>query len=48
VVTELPWLEAYQGLSSRCVSLLITAAMAVLAGMLGGYAARRLTVPWLT
>jgi GAF domain-containing protein/HAMP domain-containing protein len=46
VVTELPWLEAYQGIIRIVlVSLLVTLAMAVLAGMLGGYVARRLAVP---
>jgi GAF domain-containing protein/HAMP domain-containing protein len=46
VVTELPWREAYQTIIQiAVVSLLITVAMAVLAGMLGGYAARRLAVP---
>jgi GAF domain-containing protein len=46
VVTELPWLEAYRGIIQIVlVSLLVTLAMAVLAGMLGGYVARRLAVP---
>jgi GAF domain-containing protein/HAMP domain-containing protein len=46
VVTELPWLEAYRGvIQVAVVSLLIIMAMTALAGMLGGYAARRLAVP---
>ena len=46
VVAELPWEEAYQGIIRVvAVSILITLAMAVLAGMLGGYVARRLAVP---
>jgi GAF domain-containing protein len=46
VVTELPWLEAYRGIIQIVlVSLLVTLAMAILAGMLGGYVARRLAVP---
>jgi GAF domain-containing protein len=46
VVTELPWLEAYQEIIRvAVVSLLIIVAMTALAGMLGGYAARRLAVP---
>jgi GAF domain-containing protein/HAMP domain-containing protein len=46
VVTELPWLEAYRGvIQVAVVSLLIIMAMTAFAGMLGGYAARRLAVP---
>jgi GAF domain-containing protein/HAMP domain-containing protein len=46
VVTELPWQEAYQGvIRVVAVSILITLAMAVLGGVLGGYIARRLAVP---
>ena len=46
VVTELPWEEAYQeAIQLVEMSILITLAMAVLGGILGGYVARRLAVP---
>ena len=46
VVTELPWDEAYrQVISQALFSSAITLAMAVLAGLLGVFVARRLAVP---
>ncbi len=46
VVTELPWQEAYQNVIKQGVwSILVTLSMAVLAGLLGIIAARRLAVP---
>jgi len=46
VVTELPWAEAYQEIISQALfSVAITLAMAVLAGLLGVFVARRLAVP---
>jgi len=46
VVTELPWEEAYREINQDVVmSIGITLAMAVLAGLLGVFVARRLAVP---
>jgi rsbT co-antagonist protein RsbR len=46
VVTELPWAEAYQEIIRQAVfSSGITLAVAVLAGLLGVFVARRLAVP---
>jgi rsbT co-antagonist protein RsbR len=46
VVTELPWAEAYREVIRQAVfSIGITVAMAVLAGLLGVFVARRLAVP---
>lgn len=46
VVTELPWEEAYGEVIRQAVeSIVITLVMAVLAGVLGVYLARRLSVP---
>jgi PAS domain S-box-containing protein len=46
VVTELPVREAYRGIGRNLLwTLLVIAAVAVSAGILGTYAARRLTVP---
>ncbi len=46
VVTELPWQEAYREVIRQAVvSLGITLAMAVLAGVMGVYLARRLAAP---
>jgi signal transduction histidine kinase len=48
VVTELPWQEAYREvIRQAAVSIGITLAMAVLAGMMGVYLARRLAVPMI-
>ncbi|NJN66331.1 MAG: response regulator [Chloroflexaceae bacterium] len=49
VVTELPWNEAYQEIIwSIVMSVVITLAMAVLAGILGMYLAHRLVVPLIS
>jgi len=46
VVTELPWQEAYQNVIRQGVwSILVTLGMAVVAGLIGVIAARRLAVP---
>jgi putative methionine-R-sulfoxide reductase with GAF domain len=46
VVTELPWTEAYREVLLQSLStLLITLAIAVLAGLIGVFAARRLAAP---
>ena len=46
VVTERPWAEAYQEvIRNIVVSALVTLVMAVLAGLVGAYLARRLAVP---
>ncbi len=46
VVTELPWQEAYQPvIRNVAVSVGITVVMAVLAGLMGAFLARRLAVP---
>jgi GAF domain-containing protein/HAMP domain-containing protein len=46
VFTELPWREAYQDVITQGIwSLLITLGMASLAGMIGIFAAQRLSVP---
>ena len=46
VVTELPWQEAYQNIISNGIwSVLVTLGMALLAGLIGIFVARRLAVP---
>lgn len=46
VVTELPWREAYQDVITQGIwSILITLGMASLAGAIGIFAARRMSVP---
>lgn len=46
VVIELPWQEAYKNVIAQGIqSILITLSMALLAGLIGVFAARRLAVP---
>ncbi|MBN1449953.1 MAG: GAF domain-containing protein [Anaerolineales bacterium] len=46
VVTEMPWQEAYQNIISTGIwSILVTLGMALLAGLIGIFVARRLAVP---
>lgn len=46
VVTEVPWQEAYQNIIAQGIwSITITLGIAILAGLIGVFAARRLAVP---
>jgi GAF domain-containing protein/HAMP domain-containing protein len=46
VVTEVPWAEAYQDvIQNAAVSAVVIVVMAILAGLVGAYLARRLAVP---
>lgn len=46
VITELPWQEAYRNVVKQGIwSILITLSMALLAGLIGVFVARRLAVP---